>query len=101
MVNLRHDSIRAKSRWKTLATTLKKIKGSDTEKIEEVTKVQPFRFPAFGVIDIRPDIAPSNAMDRLWLRVTAPDDSNVDVKVSSKSREKFVGFVNCNPMEIQ
>ena len=82
MNSLRHDSTRAQSRWKTLATTLKRIKGSDRDHQEEVQKSQPFRFPAFGVIDIRPDIAPSNVMDRLWLRVTAPDDSNVDVKVN-------------------
>ena len=82
--SLPHDSIRAQSRWKTLASTLKKIKGGsgggDREKDEKIN-VQPFRFPAFDVIEIRPDIAPTNLMDRLWLRVTAPSESNVDVKV--------------------
>ena len=79
MVNVRHDSIRAQGRWKTLASTLKKIKGKSDK--DELIKAQPFRFPAFDVIEIRPDIAPTNLMDRLWLRVTAPSESNVDVKV--------------------
>ena len=63
-----------------MASTLKKIKGKSQDK-DELIKAQPFRFPAFDVIEIRPDIAPTNLMDRLWLRVTAPSESNVDVKV--------------------
>ena len=44
---------------------------------------QPFRFPAFEVIEIRPDIAPNYALDRLWLRVNAPNfNKTVDLKVS-------------------
>ena len=50
---------------------------------KQTNQQQPFRFPAFEVIDIRPDIAPTNALDRLWLRVTAPHfNSQVDLKVS-------------------
>ena len=52
---------------------------------KQTNQQQPFRFPAFEVIDIRPDIAPTNALDRLWLRVTAPHfNSQVDLKVSIK-----------------
>ena len=54
-----------------------------TDSHQKQTTQQPFRFPAFEVIDIRPDIAPTNALDRLWLRITAPKfNSQVDLKVS-------------------
>lgn len=96
MVNVRHDSIRAQGRWKTLASTLKKIKGKSDK--DELIKAQPFRFPAFDVIEIRPDIAPTNLMDRLWLRVTAPSESNVDVKICTKCQsiklQDLTGFNN-------
>ena len=73
----------ARSRWKTLAKTLRRIRKGSLHDDEKQTTQQPFRFPAFEVIDIRPDIAPTNALDRLWLRITAPKfNSQVDLKVS-------------------
>lgn len=68
----------AKSRWKTLATTIQRIKKGGGNEGEP----QSFRFPAFEVIDIRPEIAPANALNRLWFRVKAPDHPQVDLKVS-------------------
>lgn len=91
----------ARSRWKTLAKTLRRIrKGSLPSNDEKQTnQQQPFRFPAFEVIDIRPDIAPTNALDRLWLRVTAPHfNSQVDLKVCTRLQslklQDLTGFNN-------
>ena len=42
-----------------------------------------YRFPAYDVVEIKPDIKPSYAMDRLWLRATAPDfNKTIDIKVN-------------------
>ena len=65
--------------------TPKLYKGSLPDE-EKQSSDQPFRFPAFEVVDIRPDIAPTTALDRLWLRITAPNfNSQVDLKVSQIS----------------
>ncbi len=73
----------AKGKWKTLSNAFKKLRKGEPLVGEESDR--PFRFPSFDVVEIRPDIAPTNAMDRLWLRVNAPNYSkNVDVKVSEQ-----------------
>lgn len=71
------DHTVAKSRWQTLSATIQRItKGSSNE-----AEPQSFRFPAFEVIDIRPEVAPPTALNRLWFRVKAPDHPKVDLKV--------------------
>lgn len=75
-----HNQHTPKSRWKTLSNAFKKLRKGEENKIPH----QPFRFPAFEVVELRPDIAPKNALDRLWLRVSAPGfNSDVDLKVIS------------------
>jgi hypothetical protein len=84
------DSV-AKLRWKTLASTVRRIKSGDVAQEDEP---QSFRFPAFDIIDIRPDIAPQSALNRLWFRVTCPDYQNIDIKVhilySTPSQQKLI-----------
>jgi len=89
----------ARSRWKILAKTLKRIRKGSLPDEDKQSSDQPFRFPAFEVVDIRPDIAPTTAMDRLWLRITAPNfDSQVDVKVCTRLQslklQDLTGFNN-------
>ena len=68
----------ARQRWSKLANTIKKVR----KEIEEEPIQQSFRFPAFEVVDIKPDIAPQNAMDRLWFRVNSLDFKSIDLKVN-------------------
>ena len=42
------------------------------------------------MIEIKPDIKPSYALDRLWLRATAPDFKTIDIKVN-KFKETDIG----------
>merc|ERR1711953_941328 len=60
---------------------------------------QSFRFPAYDVVEIKPDIKPSYAMDRLWLRATAPDfNKTIDIKICVRSQSTklrdLTGFNN-------
>lgn len=94
----RHDhGHEPKSRWKTLSSVFKRLRKNESECVVE--KAKPFRFPAFNVIEIRPDIAPPNALDRLWLRVTSPRfNTDVDLKICTRLQslklQDLTGFNN-------
>jgi len=95
----------AKKRWGKLANALiTKTKEPEEQNQQLHDKNhgqarQSFRFPAYDVVEIKPDIKPSYAMDRLWLRATAPDfNKTIDIKICVRSQSTklrdLTGFNN-------
>ena len=93
----------ARLRWGKLANVIvKKIAQKEAENGgSQLDHDESFRFPAFEVIDIKPDIAPDQYLDRLWFRVHATPDwhkSSVDLKVCVRSQsmklKDLTGFNN-------
>ncbi len=92
---LKEKESSAKSRWKILASTVRKIKATPSDEGD----VQPFRFPAFELVDIRPEIAPPSAINRLWFRISAPAYPEINLKVcirapQSTKLQDLTGFNN-------
>lgn len=93
----------ARSRWSKLANVISKKVGVVTDSNvlqQDSSETDSFRFPAFGVIDIRPDIAPDSVLDRLWFRVHSSPEwhESIDLKVCVRSQsmklKDLTGFNN-------
>lgn len=95
----RKDAELAKSRWKTLAMAIKNIKKGQGFSAQNIMGDSTFRFPSYGIIQLKPDIAPDSVLDRLWLRISAPSYHKVDLKVCIRSPQSvklkdLTGFNN-------